>query len=96
MVRRLRRLDRRLRKENENKVKRLMTIIQDDFDNPWKTFISKYFKDFMVFFFPEIAGNIDWNREVIFLDKEFQQMRAMLKSVEEPRIILVQVYTLDG
>jgi len=51
-----------------------MTIIQDDFDNPWKTFISKYFKDFMVFFFPEIAGNIDWNREVIFLDKEFQQI----------------------
>ena len=63
-----------MRKENENKVKRVMTIIQDDFDNPWKTFISKYFKDFMIFFFPEIAGNIDWNREVIFLDKEFQQI----------------------
>ena len=87
---------RKLRKENENKVKRFMTIIQDDFDNPWKTFISKYFKDFMIFFFPEIAGNIDWNQEVIFLDKEFQQIALNAEIGRRTADKLVQVYTLDG
>ena len=73
-----------------------MTIIQDDFDNPWKTFISKYFKDFMIFFFPEIAGNIDWNREVLFLDKEFQQIARNAEIGRRTADKLVQVYTLDG
>jgi hypothetical protein len=42
----------------------------DDYDNPWKTVIELYFREFMAFFFPEIASDIDWERGFVFMDKE--------------------------
>ena len=44
------------------------------FDNPWKTIIETYFKDFMDFFFNDIAKAIDWNVPHIFLDKELEKV----------------------
>lgn len=69
---------------------------QDDFDNPWKTFLSKYFKDFIFFFFPNIASDIDWERDIIFLDKEFQQIAGNAETGLRTADKLIQVYTLDG
>ncbi len=41
-----------------------------DFDTPWKKIVKAYFKEFVHFFFPEIAKKIDWSKGYEFLDKE--------------------------
>lgn len=47
---------------------------QADYDSPWKEMIENYFLEFMTFFFPEIAADIDWELGYEFLDKELQQV----------------------
>jgi hypothetical protein len=51
-----------------------MTRENDDFDNPWKKIIEKYFQDFILLFFPKIHAEIDWQRGYDFIDQEFQQI----------------------
>lgn len=51
-----------------------MTEAHDEFDSPWKEIIEWYFEEFMLFFFPTAHVDIDWNRDVEFLDKELQQV----------------------
>ena len=46
----------------------------DDYDSPWKKILEAYFQEFMVFFFPAAAEEIDWSRGYAFLDKELQQI----------------------
>jgi hypothetical protein len=46
----------------------------DDFDSPWKEILGDYFQEFMAFFFPEIAEEIDWTKEYEALDKELHQI----------------------
>ena len=31
-----------------------------DDDSPWKEMLEQYFQEFMTFFFPAIAEDIDW------------------------------------
>lgn len=50
------------------------TIESTDYDNPWKSFIELYFRDFLIFFFPAIEADIDWSKPVRFLDKELQKV----------------------
>jgi len=45
-----------------------------DYDSPWKEMIERYFEEFMAFFFPEIAADIEWELGYEFLDKELQQV----------------------
>jgi hypothetical protein len=45
-----------------------------DYDNPWKTFVELYFRDFLAFFFPEIEAEVDWSQPIRFLDKELQRI----------------------
>ena len=42
--------------------------LRDDFDSPWKDLLEKYFQQFMEFFFPKAATDIDWSQEHEFLD----------------------------
>ena len=51
-----------------------MTEAHDEFDSPWKEIVEWYFEEFMLFFFPMAYADIDWNRDVEFLDKELQQV----------------------
>lgn len=44
------------------------------FDSPWKDAIERYFEDFILFFFPQAHGEIDWSRGYEFLDTELQQV----------------------
>ncbi|MBP0008985.1 MULTISPECIES: hypothetical protein [unclassified Roseofilum] len=46
-----------------------------DDDSPWKEAISVYFRDFLEFFFPKIAADINWQRGFEFLDTELQQIK---------------------
>ncbi|MCK4485386.1 MAG: hypothetical protein KAU38_01320, partial [Desulfobacterales bacterium] len=45
-----------------------------DYDSPWKKALEVYFKEFIDFFFPQMAEDVDWSREYVFLDKELQQV----------------------
>ena len=45
-----------------------------DYDSPWKEMLEQYFQEFMAFFFPEIAADIEWEAGYEFLDKELQQV----------------------
>ena len=45
-----------------------------DYDSPWKKTLEVYFKEFIRFFFPDIATDVNWSRRYIFLDKELQQV----------------------
>ena len=47
---------------------------QDDYDSPWKEILEQYFEDFMRFFFPVPAREIDWSKGYAFLDKELQKI----------------------
>lgn len=46
----------------------------DQYDSPWKEAIESAFPEFMEFFFPEIAAQIDWNRGYQFLEQELRQI----------------------
>jgi len=48
----------------------------DDYDSPWKDAITRYFPEFMAFFFPEAYSQIDWSKGYQFLD---QEMHAVLR-----------------
>ncbi len=43
-------------------------------DSPWKDILEAYFENFMIFFFPEVAEGVDWERGYTFLDKELRQV----------------------
>jgi len=45
-----------------------------DFDSPWKEALEQFFPAFLQFFFPQAHAAIDWSREYVALDKEFQQI----------------------
>jgi hypothetical protein len=67
-----------------------------DYDNPWKSFIELYFRDFLQFFFPAIESDIDWSRPIRFLDKELQKV---VRDAEIPKRYadkLVEVHRLTG
>ena len=46
----------------------------DDYDNPWKEALERYFDDFLAFFFPQAHQDINWIQGYEFLDKELQQV----------------------
>ncbi len=48
--------------------------LNTDYDSPWKELLEADFQQFMEFFFPDAAQQIDWEQPVIFLDKELQQV----------------------
>lgn len=67
-----------------------------DFDNPWKSVIELYFRDFLRLFFPAIEADIDWSKPIVFLDKELQKV---VRDAEIPKRYadkLVQVHRLNG
>jgi len=46
----------------------------DDFDTPWKDAVTRYFPEFMAFYFPEAHSQIDWEQSYTFLDQELAQV----------------------
>ena len=46
----------------------------DDYDSPWKNILESYFEEFMQFFFPDAARDINWSHVYEFWDKELQQV----------------------
>jgi hypothetical protein len=73
-----------------------MTSDRDDYDNPWKKVLEKYFQEFMLFFFPEIHDDIDWEKGYEFLDQEFQQIVRDAESTKMYVDKLVKVSRKSG
>ncbi len=65
-------------------------------DTAWKQVITSLFREFMEFFFPEIARDIDFSRPHQFLDKEFQQIQQESRTGRQIVDKLVQVFLKDG
>lgn len=70
--------------------------MSDDFDSPWKEILEGYFPDFMAFFFPEAAAEIDWSRRFEPLDKELAQVVQDAELGRRYADKLLKVYLVDG
>jgi len=68
----------------------------DDYDNPWKEALERYFEQFMAFFFPQAYDDIDWSRGHVFLDKELQQVTPDAALGQRRVDKLVQVWRKGG
>ena len=67
-----------------------------EFDSPWKQVLERYFKDFILFFFPQAHQDIEWSRGYEFLDKELQQV---VRDAELGRRLvdkLIKIYLRGG
>lgn len=67
-----------------------------DQDSPWKRILRFNFKAAIEFFFPTIAAEIDWNRPIEFLDKEFQQLTPDSEIGKRFADQLVKAYQKNG
>ncbi len=62
-------------KQNESvKLSDKASCDRASYDSPWKKALEVYFKEFVQFFFPDIAADVNWSRKYRFLDKELQQV----------------------
>ena len=76
--------------------KRKTDFEDDQYDSPWKEIIEEYFQDFMTFFFPKAAQEIDWTKGYEFLDKEFQKVVREASSKQGRVDKLVKVWRKTG
>lgn len=69
---------------------------ETDHDSPWKEALEDWFAEFVHLLFPEIADEIDWRAEPVFLDKELQQITADADSGRRHADKLAKVRAGDG
>ncbi|MFM9437172.1 putative transposase YdaD [Janthinobacterium sp. CG_23.3] len=51
-----------------------MATPNDDYDTPWKDAVTRYFPDFVAFYFPLAHAEIDWSCPQRFLEQELAQV----------------------
>src|SRR5471032_3127725 len=73
-----------------------MDGLNDDYDTPWKLAVTRYFPDFIAFYFPRAHAAIDWSHPHVFLDEELAQLTQDAALGKRLLDELVQVHTLDG
>jgi len=66
------------------------------YDSPWKDILEIYFEDFIKFFFPFVHLEIDWTKEIEFLNKELKQVTKDAKVGRRYADTLVKVYRING
>jgi len=69
------------------------------YDAAWKEALQLYFREFLAFFFPAVETDINWDRGLEFLDKEFHQIvQGLLKEKYQSRSVdkLVRVHRKNG
>ena len=67
-----------------------------EFDSPWKVIISAYFEEFMTFFFPYAADQINWSRGFESLDKELETLMRNEGKGKQLVDKLMKVWLKDG
>ncbi len=68
----------------------------DDYDNPWKEMLEHAFPEFMAFYFPDAAAQIDWAQEHEFKNIELRQVVRDAELGKRFADALVQVRLTDG
>lgn len=68
----------------------------DNYDTPWKDALTRYFPDFLCFYFPAAHAAIDWSRPHAFLDAELAALAHDGTTGRRIADKLVQVHTLAG
>lgn len=68
----------------------------DDYDTPWKDAVTRYFPEFMAFYFPDAHAGIDWHKPYRFLEQELAQVVCDGQAGNRRVDKLVQVSTRDG
>lgn len=70
--------------------------MNDDYDTPWKDALTRYFPEFVAFYFPAAYRQIDWAQPCNFLEQELAQVvrdaELGCRRVDK----LVRVSTIDG
>ncbi len=66
------------------------------YDSPWKDILQTYFEEFMQFFFPAAHVQIDWTREIQFLDKELEEVTKDAEIGRRFADKLVKLYLKNG
>ena len=75
---------------------KLQKKLLHEIDSPWKDVLNVFFKEFMEFFFPEIAEDIDWTKKPIFMDKELSKIIRESKRGNRFVDKLVKVWRKNG
>lgn len=73
-----------------------MVKARTKYDSPWKDILEIYFEDFLKFFFPQIHAEIDWTKEIEFLNKELKQVTKDAEVGRRYADTLAKVYRLNG
>lgn len=68
----------------------------DDFDSPWKDALTRYFPEFLAFYFPQAYACIDWGQPHRFLDEELAQVVRDAELGHRRVDRLVEVATRDA
>lgn len=66
------------------------------YDSAWKKVIKQLFKDFLLFFFPEIYHAIDLSKPIIFLDHELKEIYPDSGLGDRDADVLVKVHLKDN
>ncbi|MDP2105895.1 MAG: hypothetical protein Q8J76_07860, partial [Desulfobulbaceae bacterium] len=72
------------------------SLNNNDYDTPWKDAVTRYFPEFMAFYFPEAHSQIDWEQPYTFLDQELAQVVQDAELGKRLIDRLVQVAILAG
>ncbi|WP_229262819.1 hypothetical protein [Duganella radicis] len=70
--------------------------MNDDYDTPWKEVVTRYFPEFMAFYFPDAHAAIDWSRPYDFLDQELAALSRDAALGKRLLDKLVRVHLHDG
>ena len=68
----------------------------DDYDTPWKEVVTRYFPEFMAFYFPDAYALIDWSRPYDFLDQELASLSRDAAVGKRLLDKLVRVHLREG
>ena len=68
----------------------------NDYDGAWKEALERYLESFISLCFPAVAANIDWSKEIVFLDSELQEVVRDAELGKQRVDKLVRVTRLDG
>ena len=71
-------------------------ILKSNYDTPWKLVIEHFFKQFMEFFFPDTATEIDWTKPHEFADKELLALEKKGRVGKKISDKLVKVFKTNG
>ncbi|MBN9693782.1 MAG: transposase [Verrucomicrobia bacterium] len=69
---------------------------RNDYDSPWKEALEKFLRPFLALCFPAVEAQIDWLRDVVFLDKELQALQPDTEAGRQFVDKLVRVFLRDG